>query len=84
MQHMDVEPDYATFVGNVVGRRYKTMFVTQTQHDNQKVKTWVDGQPRVDRFATMMIESSDAPRYPFQVTDALRRLGVVGWLDEGA
>ena len=30
MQHMDVDPAYATFVGNAVGMKYKTMFVTQT------------------------------------------------------
>ena len=81
---MDVDPAYATFVGNAVGMKYKTMFVTQTEHDSQKVKTWVDRQRAFDRFSTMKIEVIRAPRYKFEVTDELRRLGVVGWLDGGA
>ena len=31
----------------------------------------------------MKIEVVRAPRYEFEVTDELRRLGVIGWLDEG-
>ena len=81
---MDVDPAYATFVGNQVGMKYKTMFVTQTEHDSRKVKAWVDRQPPFDRFSTMKIEVVRAPRYEFEVTDELRRLGVIGWLDEGA
>ena len=80
---MDVHPDYAIFVGNVVGKQYQTMFVAQTQRDSEKVKAWVDRQRPSDRFSTMLIENPEAARYPFEVTDELRRLGVVGWLDEG-
>ena len=84
LQHMDVvHPDHAVFVGNAVSLVGKTMFVTQTPHDNTKVKDWVDRQPPINRFPTMMIERAQAPRHKFEVTDELRRLGVVGWLDEG-
>ena len=59
------------------------MFVTQTQHDNQKVKAWLERQRNYDKFSMMMVEIPKAARHPFEVTHELRRLGVVGWLDEG-